>query len=203
MTVTRAQLDLVSHIYDAALDQAAWTGILDDVAKQCGAHGSAIGLADTNSPEVQIQRGSSVYSKSFLEEYNRRFQAEDHEAYQSLFRYPAHRMIPDTDLFSRDIPARDLPAQIFLQEHRGIAHRTAARLNRDGAWIGVMTLQHHERHGPMTEAEAEIAGLFLPHIAKTVELIRPFMVLKSRFQAVMAALDRFHIGVFILSPTTT
>jgi hypothetical protein len=121
LTVTRAQLDLVSHIYDAALDQAAWTGVLDDVAKQCGAHGSAIGLADTNSPEVHIQRGSSVYSKSFLEEYDSRFQAEDREAYQNLFRFPAHQMISDSDLFSRDIPARELPAQIFLQEHLGIA----------------------------------------------------------------------------------
>ena len=62
-----------------------------------------------------------------------------------------------------------------------------------------MTLQHHQRHGPMTGAEAKVAGLFLPHVAKTVELTRPFMILKSRFQAVMAALDRFHIGVFILS----
>ena len=60
MRVTRAQLELISRIYDAALDQTAWVGALDGVAKQSGAHGSAIGLADTNCPEVQIQRGSSV-----------------------------------------------------------------------------------------------------------------------------------------------
>lgn len=201
MRVTRAQLDLISRIYDAALDQSAWADILDGMAKQCGAHGSAIGLADTHSPEVHIQKGSSVYSRSILEEYDRRFQAEDLEAYQNLSRYPAHRMISDTDLFSGGKPDRELPALEFLHEHLGIAHRAAARLNRDRAWVGVMTLQHHERHGPMTRAEAGIADLFLPHLAKATELTRPFTVLKSRFQAVMAALDRFHIGVVILSAT--
>lgn len=199
MKVIRTHLDLISRIYDTALDPSVWTDILDGVAMQCGAHGSALGMADMTSPEVHIQKTSSVYSRDVMEEYDHRFQAEDREAYQNLFRYPAHRMISDTDLFSGDIPARELPAQKFLIEHFGIAHRAAARLNRDGAWIGVMTLQHHERHGPMTAAEADIADLFLPHLAKAAELSRPFMVLKSRFHAVMAALDRFHIGVFILS----
>lgn len=201
MRVSQPQLDLISRIYDAALDQSAWTSILDGMAKECGAHGSAIGLADIHSPEVHIQKGSSVYSRSFLEEYDRRFQAEDLEAYQNLSRYPAHRMISDTELFFGGNPARELPAQVFLHKHLGIAHRAAARLNRDGAWVGVMTLQHHERHGPMNKPEAEIAGLFLPHLAKATELTRPFMVLKSRFRAVMAALDRFHVGVVILTAT--
>lgn len=202
MGVTRAQLDLISRIYDAALDQTAWVGALDDVAKQCGAHGCAIGLADTTSPDVQIQTGNSLYSKDFLEDYNRRFQAENIAEYRNLFRCQAHRMFRDTDILYREkVPARDRPTLKFLYERFGIAHRAAGRLNRDGAWIGALTLQHLERHGPMTEAEATTAALFLPHVAKTVEITRPFMVLRSRFQAVMAVLDRFHIGVFILSAT--
>jgi len=200
--ITRAQLDLISRIYDAALDQTAWVGVLDDVAKQCGAHGSAIGLADTNSPEVQLQSGNSLYSKDFLEDFNHRFQAENIAEYQHLFRYPAYRMFRDTEILAgEEVPARERLPLKFLYERFGIAHRAAARLNRDGAWIGAFTLQHLEGHGPMTAAEITTAGLFLPHIAKTIELTRPFTVLRSRFQAVMAALDRFHIGVFILSST--
>ncbi|MHA1549111.1 MAG: helix-turn-helix transcriptional regulator, partial [Alphaproteobacteria bacterium] len=164
--------------------------------------GCAIGLADMNSPDVQIQTGNSLYSKGFLEDYNRRFQAENIAEYQHLFRFPAYSMIRDTEILSgEEVPARERPTLDFLYQRFGIAHRAAARLNRDGAWIGGLTLQHLERHGPMTDAEATVAGLFLPHIAKTVELTRPFMVLKSRFQAVMAVLDRFHVGVFILSTT--
>jgi DNA-binding CsgD family transcriptional regulator/PAS domain-containing protein len=136
-----------------------------------------------------------------LENYNRRFEVESVIEYQNMIRYPALKMIRDTDILAgEEIPAHEMPTLEYLRERFGIGHRAAARLNRDGSWIGAMTLQHHQRHGPMTEAEAEFAGLFLPHVAKTVELTRPFMVLKSRFQAVMAVLDRFHIGVFILSP---
>lgn len=201
MAVTRAQLDLISRIYDAALDQTAWAGILDDVAKQCDAHGCAIGLADLNSPMVQIQAGNSLYSKDFLENYNRRFQADNVSEYQHLFRYPTYQMIRDTEILAgEEVPAHERPTLTYLRERFGIGHRAAGRLNRDGSWIGALTLQHHQRHGPMTGAEGEVAGLFLPHVAKTVELTRPFMVLKARFQAVIAALDRFHIGVFILSP---
>jgi DNA-binding CsgD family transcriptional regulator len=111
-------------------------------------------------------------------------------------------MFRDTEiLYDEEVPARERSTLKFLYERFGIAHRAAARLNRDGAWLGALSLHYHERHGPMTEAEATTAGLFLPHIAKIVEVTRPFMVLKSRFQAVMAALDRFHVGVFILSTT--
>lgn len=201
MAITQAQLELISRIYNAALDQTAWTGILDNVAAQCGARGCAIGLADTNSPEVQIQVGNSLYSKGFLEEYNRRFQAENVNEYEHLRRHPAYRMLRDTEILcGEEVPARERPTLKYLYEQFGIAHRAAARLNRDGAWIGGLTLQHLERHGPMTQAEATVADLLAPHVAKAIELTRPFAILKSRFQAVMAALDRFHIGVFILSP---
>ena len=201
MTVTRAQLDLISRIYDAGLDQTAWVGILDDVAKQCGAHGSAIALGDMNCAEVREQVGNSLYPEKFFDnDYNLRFQAESVIEYQNMIRYPALQMFRDTEILAgQEIPAHERPTLTYLRERFGIGHRAAGRLNRDGSWIGAMTLQHHQRHGPMTGAEAEVAGLFLPHVAKTVELTRPFMVLRSRFQAVMAALDRFHIGVFILS----
>lgn len=201
MTVTRAQLDLISHIYDAALDQTAWKDILDEVVSQCGALGSGIAFADIHKPVVPEQFGNSLYSAEFFETYNDRFGEEGAAEYLNLLRNPEYRMIRDTEFFAGEkIPAHERPTLEYLRDRYGIGHRSAARLNKDGAWIGAMTLQHHERHGPMTDREAAIVDIFLPHVAKTVEITRPFLILKSRFQAVMAALDRFHIGVFILSP---
>jgi DNA-binding CsgD family transcriptional regulator len=201
MKGTRAQFELISRIYDAALDQTAWVGALNDVAKQCDAdEATLIGLADMNDSDMQLQSGNSLYSKDFLEDYKRWF-PKNVANIRKLSRFPAYRMFRDTEiLFDEEVPAQERSTLKFLYERFGIAHRAAASLNRDGAWIGALSLHYHERHGPMTEAEATTAGLFLPHVAKTVELTRPFMILRSRFQAVMAVLDRFHIGVFILSP---
>ena len=200
MAVSRDQLEVISNIYDAVLDQRAWVGILDDVADRCGAIGSAIGLADTNHAPVQIETGNSLYSRELLRDYNRRFQADNATEYQNLIRCDPCEMARDTTLFAgEDVPASERPTLTFLRKHFGIAHRAAARLNSDGAWIGAFTLQHHEHHGPMTNKEAAIAKVFLPHIAKALELTRPFMLLKARFRAVMAALDRFHVGVLIFS----
>ena len=202
MRIAQVQLGLITRIYDAALDQAAWVGALGDVAKQCSAdEATLIRLADMNNLDMQIQSGNSLYSKDFLDDYRRRF-PENGANIRKLSGFPAYRMFRDTEiLYDEEVPARERSTLKFLYERFGIAHRAAASLNRDGAWIGALSLHYHERHGPMTEAEATTAALFLPHVAKTVELSRPFMVLKSRFQAVMAALDRFHIGVFILSST--
>lgn len=201
MTVTRAQLDLISRIYDAALDKTAWTGILDDVARQCGALGSTIGFTDIHKPVVQEEFSNSFYSAEFFETYSKHFREEGGAEFQNLLRHPVHQMIRDTEILAHEkIPAHERPTLQFLRDGYGIGHRSAARINKDGAWIGAITLQHHEQHGPMSDGEAAIADLFVPHIAKTVELTRPFLTLKSRFHAVMAALDRFHIGVFVLSP---
>jgi DNA-binding CsgD family transcriptional regulator len=201
MRIARAQLELISRIYDAALDQTAWVGALDGVAKQCGAdEATLIGPADRHNSDVQIQSGNSLYSNDFLDDYKRRF-PENVANIRKLGRFPAHRMFRDTEILSgEDVPARERSTLKFLYERFGIAHRAAGRLSRDGAWIGALSLHYHERHGPMTEAEAATAAPFLPHIAKVVELTRPFMVLRSRFQAVMTVLDRFHVGVFIVSP---
>ena len=199
MTATHDQIEVISRIYDTILDPATWVNVLDDIVKHTGAHGSAVGLSDARSPEVQIESGSSIYPKNAVANYNAQFQSEDFEAYQTLTRYPAYKMYADADLFANDIPAQDRPALCFLRKQYGISHRAAARLNRDRGWIGVMTLQYHENHGPMTADEAMITNIFLPHLGKVMEIARPFMILKSRFRAVMAALDRFHVGVFILS----
>lgn len=200
MTVNREQLDLICHIYDAALDQTAWTGVLDDLAMQSGAIGSTIGCADIHKAVVQEEFGNSLYSAGFFETYNHRFREEGGNEYQNLLRCPVHRMTRDTEVLAGEkIPAHKRPTLQFLRDRYGIGYRSAARLNKDGAWIGAITLQHHVHHGPMTDKEAAIMDLFLPHVAKTVELTRPFLILKSRFQSVIAALDRFHIGIFILS----
>ena len=202
MRIARAQVELISRVYDAALDQTAWVGALNGVAEQCGAdEATLIAVADMNNSDMQIQSGNSLYSKDFLDDYKRRF-PENVASMRKLGRFPAYRMFRDTEiLYDEEVPARERPTLKFLYERFGIAHRAAGRLSRNGAWLGALSLHYHERHGPMTEAEAATAGLFLPHVAKVVELARPFTVLRSRFQAVMGALDRFHIGVFILSTT--
>ena len=63
-----------------------------------------------------------------------------------------------------------------------------------------MAVQYANDRGPITNTEKGIGSFFLDHFAKSIELGRSFGVLKSRFNGVLTALDRFHIGIFVLSP---
>ncbi|MCH8177411.1 MAG: hypothetical protein IIC09_04285, partial [Proteobacteria bacterium] len=117
MRIARAQLELISRVYDAALDQTAWVGALDDVAKQCDAdEATLIGLADMNNSDMQIQSGNSLYSKDFLDDYKRRF-PENVASMRKLGRFPAYRMFRDTEiLYDEEVPARERPTLKFLYE---------------------------------------------------------------------------------------
>ena len=51
----------------------------------------------------------------------------------------------------------------------------------------------------MSEDEAAISQIFLPHFTKTLEINRPFALLQRRFQAILSVLDHMKIGVVIVN----
>jgi DNA-binding CsgD family transcriptional regulator len=79
-----------------------------------------------------------------------------------------------------------------------IYHRSAVRLCAHGGWKDtIATLYPSQRRG-MTQGESQRVGQLLPHLARAVELRRPFALLQSRFQAILSVLDRLGIGVLVL-----
>lgn len=55
----------------------------------------------------------------------------------------------------------------------------------------------------MRPEEIRRLELFLPHVAKALEISRPMALLESRFHAVLDALDHLHLGVAILADSGT
>jgi len=201
MAVTAQQLSLVAEIYETVLDANRWQRLLDKLIPQVSARSAFIVVQDGGYPDAQFKAPSSDIAPDIYAEYVEKYQAYESPAFQKLSRRPPFEWTSDEEAFGR--PVEKIESSIWLRDNFGVWRRTGTRLNDSPAWFDALTLHFPPGRGNLTPAEERRAALFLPHLAKAVEIARPFQVLKSRYQAVLDALDRFQIGVMILAGTGT
>jgi DNA-binding CsgD family transcriptional regulator len=198
-SVTPQTLALIGRIYDACLSSDQWPSILDEVAECHGAMSSVLFYHDSCHPEFLpgLMEYSSFWHQDVLQDYL----AEVHEE------EPSARLLRDTEartiITSESIPLKEKMriAGYALKMWRkfGIRALAAARLNDSAAWFDYVALQFDSAHGPLRPDEARSLQLVLPHLAKAMEISRPLSLLEKRFNAVLGALDRFQVGVIVLS----
>lgn len=197
VTITSQHLDLISRIYDTVLDTDRWPELLADIAGFVNAKHSNIILHDSANPEVTV--GAASYSQSILKEYTEKYMASEEPMAVNMIRYPAFQMISDEELCDWGIDYTDMPIVPYLKQVVGVNRRITTRLHDHGIWFDGLTFLYAVDRGIMTPDENEQAQILLPHVAKAISITRPFKLLKVRFKAVFSVLDRFHIGVLVLS----
>ena len=197
IAITEKHLGLISRIYDLVLNPGDWRDVLSEVAPAVGAKHSNLILSDFTQPEVSIQ--DATYSDAVKNKFRDNFAVYETPMVETLIKYPVFKFGSDDDLCNFGVHYSKLQTVEFLKNDLGTFRRTAARLNDNGVWFDALTFHYANGRGLMTKAEEQVAQIFLPHFAKVVELTRPFQILKARFQRVLAALDRFHVGVLLLN----
>lgn len=198
-SVTRRDLELISKIYDAAIDPGRWPQIMENLVAHVGADGGAIFAADENFSEFAIEVTTSIWTPRTLDTYRRRFHAAESPLYQNLNRFPPRQLLLDDQILDGICVASELPARRWLASEMGITHRAAARLQKQNIWFDVMVLQYKDNRPMRNPSVLHRTNLFMDHLAKVVEINRPFMILKQRYNAVLSALDRYQVGVFVLN----
>lgn len=198
--VTPNDLETISRIYDVVLDPTHWTDVLDRLANASGAGGTNLVFSDHGFSEIKVEAVNSLFAQGAADqEYNENYAQSEARALQNALTFPHQQLFTGEDACEGIIPFEELPTAMWLKEKYGLFSRNWSRLNNHAAWFDVIAFHFPLDRGCMSKAEKEHMGVFLPHIAKAVELTRPFIILKARFQAVLTTLDHFHIGVFILS----
>ncbi len=202
--ISKQHMGLISRIYDLPLNPDKWLDVLGEFAPTVGATGSAIMVFDPVYGEhhVNVNTTSLPITTAQIEEYNGLFGAEEKAAYAKIAASPKRGFTTDIEILGLKTleEQADLPAVKWLDKHLGVRHRAASCLNLKRIWIDLMTIQYANNRGPITENEKATGTFFLDHLAKSIELGRSFGVLKSRFDGVLGVLDRFHMGIFVLSP---
>ena len=190
--------DLITDIYRSILTPDHLQELLERVAHHCGADGAALFYFDSVHLELDavFERRSRLWDRSFLAEYTTHLWDID----------------PTMEILSRrDALSLVTPSTATREERRLIApwaEKFASRLNigaymgarlNDGAtWFDGMTLQLLRENAGAAERAARRLATLLPHLATALEISRPFALLRHRFNAMLAVLDRIQVGVMIL-----
>ena len=202
--ISKQHMGLISRIYDLPLSPDKWADVLDEFASTMGAKGGAIMVFDPVYGEhhVNVTASSLPVTPAMADEYNRLFGAEEKISYAKIAADPNRGFTTDMEILGLKTleEQANLPAVKWMDKNLGTRHRAASCLNLHRIWSDLMAVQYANDRGPITIAEKEIGSFFLDHFAKSIELGRSFGVLKSRFDGVLGVLDRFHMGIFVLSP---
>ncbi len=195
--VSQDHLDFIPKIYDTMVNPDNWPYVLEEFAFHCGASGGGMAFFDNVYPEISSRIVSPLFTDVVDDEYDERFGAAEAEAFGVVKRFPAQTWVSDEEAFG--IPADQIPCTIFQREACGIDRRIGACLNNTPIWLDGINLNYKLGRSNMTQEEAEVSRLFLPHIAKVHEINRPFALLKNRYQAILSVLDFLKIGLLIVN----
>lgn len=217
--ITEERLRLVADIYDLPLQPERWGSVLGEVASNIGAAGGSLHvfemqrnshILDVVTPNYMEKSAFEPETKGEIpgsgvdvigREYQESYVRGDEAVYRAAALCKDQQLRADFELIGiKEVDrVRAMPAIPWMRKSFGVDHRVACRLSLHGAWTDILAFQFAVGRGPVTRAENALAQLFVPHLARVVELNRTFQALKDRYNAILSVLDRLCLGVCLLS----
>lgn len=194
--------DALIAIYGSILDDSLWSSALDAVLGEVdGASGMLMHSEEYDAVPYRINLGSQLWNDVDAEifaKYQSEYGHYEAEAWESLRDASAGSMIIDTDLAPSDL-LRTRPDYKFTIEHYGLCHRIGMKLNDNRAWFDAIAVQFKADYRSVPDGTAAIFTHLHPHIAKATECGRMFRMLRSRYEAALAALDHVLFGLCVVT----
>ena len=195
--ISQEHLDFIPKIYETIIEPEHWSDVLQEFAFYCGAADSQLVLGDALNNETIHRPRSFKYAPELIAKIDEFATANDAEAhaYEVVSRYPVQTWISEELGYQK--PLDQLPLVRLTKKLVGLERSVALRLNATPIWFDGLTLHFKAGRGNITDDETAISQIFLPHLAKSVEMSRPFLLLKKRFNAILSVIDRLQIGIVI------
>jgi len=197
--LTDRQASLLPRIYDAAVAENLWPSALDAAAEAAQSKTAALLALDNLGLPFAIAEGSSMLKPEDLKYYQDNLIHHEEEAWRYIQTTRAGTMVLDEDIWPNTREVEERPDNKWMMEKWGVLRRAAVRLNDSPGWTDSLTFQYDASIRSVPPATVKLALALVPHVAKVVELHRTFSILRSRYHAVLNALDRVKIGVCITS----
>ena len=205
MSLTSQNLQAISQIYDVVLDSGRWGSVLEELSRQVSSIGCNVIITDHTFVEL-----TSLNVSTRLAPAAKYFRENGHIKQMEAMLPRIQKIIPKQQFMSSD--------NIYLEHNRrygtnidtshyekwvasnfGVTQRFTSPLNHSAAYIDLASFQFGDLPRARLVRSLSLAKTYLPHLAKVVEISRPFSLLKARFNGVLSVLDRFHLGVAIFS----
>jgi DNA-binding CsgD family transcriptional regulator len=189
--------DIISVIYDCAVDPARWPAAIREV---CGASRCAAGLIAVHD----LQRGSALLSHVWNYDPDwiagiERYSAEITEIWRSVPNLHARPL--DEPLTMSDVPAKLLEASRYWKEWvrpQGYIDTIQLIVLRTRQRIGALGLSRHEAEGPLTNRDLEVMRLLAPHLQRAVTISNALEMQTVALGTFEASLDLLLTGVLLV-----
>jgi DNA-binding CsgD family transcriptional regulator len=191
-------------IYDTAINPGSWRRALDAIATTTEAKAIALVIRGRKAGANDLTMMSSVFldfsrtpSGWYYGALLSRLQNPD---WDFLQKQSPHEPTPDlkTGLSAEALDARKDYA--FLRKRTGVARRLGVRLNADPVWFDAMSIGFDQQVREVPGSVVEKSRALLPHLTKALEMGRVFTLLKARYKAALAALDKVQAGILFALP---
>lgn len=201
----RSQLsDTLVSIYDASLHPDSWDYCLDHCAEYIGAKSSTIQSIDASGSTYayNITRSSSFIREidaSVIQHYAQVLMQYENVAWQFLSSHPKHTLVVDNEIWrdgDEKLSVREDYA--YLLKHLGTLRRLAIKLHDNAQWIDAVAFQFDSSRSEIPKDCKKQLFDLLPHLSKSTEIGHYFHELRSRYNAVLTALDHVCVGLIVM-----
>lgn len=196
-------LALSARIYDASIQPELWHEVLDGLALEVGARGGILVALETlGQYRYSINYMSTSYPKAICEHYEKHYTQYEAKQAALVAKSKPGEIVLEADYLADPEAFRARPDVAYLLKELGLFQRFAVRLNDDRAWFDCVAFQYDQSRSVIRPHEEARLRKFLPHLARSVDMSRPFAELRLRYRAVLGALDRFFIAAILVHPTS-
>ena len=204
MAMTGKQATALISIYDAANNSDGWNTALDACVDYVQAHSANIMFHENDrNSRWKYALGSQRWRACSPEQMARTislFEKYDTRAWKFVHRHRKQTILTDTDFWPDTAELDQREDYRFYEQELGFKRKIGCKLNDNLCWTDNIAFQFSARIDEIPNASVTSIQQLLPHAAKSVELWRTFSILKSRYQAVLSALDHVRVGLCIAEP---
>lgn len=189
----------ISAIYDAALSDRHWQPALQAVSQQAQSLGAILLASDNVGLPFQLE-ASSFPLEAVRHYFDNLGEFDRSVMHGAARRHPPLTILRDIDIWGVEPQLEQRADYQWLKEKIGARRRGLIRLSGDVGWTDLLGLQFDVDWNERTQIAEDQLRLLLPHLSKVVALNRSFSLLRQRYHAAIAALDRFKIGACVIEP---
>lgn len=203
--IDEKQLEIVDQLYKSILAPENWNNLLDKFSRDLQLYSVNMFAGDRVLQELQNSWISDNMHSGLQEYVNNGFVSQEMPIAETLNQITENRGFLDfkeiekshNQLSNIQIDLRNIRQWLF--DKHGITERYLASLNPHPTHFASLCLNFTDLGKEQILKNINRANFYLPHLTNLVNVSRPFMLLKARFNAVLEVLDRFKLGVFLLS----
>jgi DNA-binding CsgD family transcriptional regulator/PAS domain-containing protein len=194
-SVSRPSLELIGHIYEAALEPQQWSAVLAAVQAELRAQTSIVYLEDVQALEASFEVRRGLDPELMRSYYRYYIQKDPFFAYRLTQPVgtvtTSHQVVPDPE-FEQSEYYRD-----FLRP-LGCFYTAGGHIAKDAHRVGVFSLQREREAGPFSEDERATLQALFPHLGRAFQIGRQLAAGQVERQAMLSMLERLPTGVLLL-----